>query len=64
VCEIKTQAIPFKAGRIQRFSEKWKTITSDDNILEMVEGWGIEFQKKSPSSIKASKNNSIFSPRR
>lgn len=54
------QAIPFKAGRIHSFIDKWKLITSDAQILDIVQGcqiefkWGPLFQIKEPRPCKIS----------
>lgn len=49
------QAIPFKAGRIHSFIEKWKLITTDARILDIVQGCQIEFNRGPPFQIKEPK---------
>lgn len=58
--------MPFKAGRINSFLSEWKTITTDVNILDIVKGCKIEFnrgppfQLRVPRSLKISYRESEF----
>lgn len=46
------QALPFKAGRIQYYLNEWETISSDRNILDIVNGCQIAFKSYTPHQVK------------
>ena len=48
----------FSAGRLKYFSDKWREITTDENILEIVENCKIEFKDDSTP-----KQNVLYEPK-
>ena len=55
----------FTAGKISRFMDNWKLITSDTKILEVVNGYSIEFESKPfqntvPKPIKFNENDTAI----
>ena len=47
---MKSESIPFQAGRIRHYLENWQNITSDHEILQTVSGATIEFANGSTES--------------
>ena len=55
----------FTAGKISRFMDNWKLITSDTRILEVVNGYSIEFESRPfqntvPKPIKFNENDTAI----
>ena len=46
-------------GRLKFFSRQWRRITSDPAILEMVDGWEINFHSKPQHSVARQANMSV-----